>query len=503
MGHFLPRDLRIPNVGHGFTEVTSEPADTILAGRPVNVLIEHAVQVDPADEIDVPTADVPDVAGKPAYRVPSMAEICALEPNGFTAASTFSGCGGSSLGYRMAGFRMAYANEFVEAARDTYRANAAEYTIVDGRDIRTVTGADVLQQIGLKRGELDLLDGSPPCASFSTAGKRDKGWGIEKKYSDTVQRSDDLFFEFARLLEEIQPRTFVAENVSGLVKGTAKGYFKLILARLRGAGYKVSARVLDASWLGVPQARRRLIFVGVRNDLELEPVHPLPLPYQYSVRDALESLAAEEFALVHDTSGAWGMGDVTDRPSPTITVGVNAVNANHFKLIVRPPYAGGGVAEADLDVPSPTVMAHGLGGVHYGQVGMVTPEPVTHDPETGQEITLKRYAIGREWEKLEPGGKSDKYLSLIRPKVGRPYPTVTATAGGVGAAGPTHWAEARKLTLRELRSLGGFPLDFELTGTYAQRWERIGRAVPPVMMQAVAATVRDEILGPLRAAGRI
>lgn len=461
MGHILPRDLRVPNVGHGFTEVTREPADTILAGRPVNVLIEHAVQ----DELVVPTEDVADVAGKPPYRVPTMAEIRALEPNGFTAASTFSGCGGSSLGYRMAGFRMAYANEFVEAARDTYRANAADYTIVDGRDIRLVTGADVLQQIGLKRGELDLLDGSPPCASFSTAGKRDKGWGIEKKYSDTVQRSDDLFFEFARLLEEIQPRTFVAENVSGLVKGTAKGYFKLILARLRGAGYRVSARVLDASWLGVPQARRRLIFVGVRDDLEAEPVHPVPLPYQYSVRDALESLAAEEFALVHDTSGEWGMGDVTDRPSPTITVGVNAVNANHFKVL--------------------------------------TAEPVTHDPETGQEITLKRYAIGREWEKLEPGGKSDKYLSLIRPKVGRPYPTVTATAGGVGAAGPTHWAEARKLTLRELRSLGGFPLDFELTGTYAQRWERIGRAVPPVMMQAVAATVRDEILGPLRAAGRI
>src|SRR5690606_15973106 len=105
---------------------------------------------------------------KPPFRVPSMAEIAALEPNGFTAASTFSGCGGSSLGYRMAGFRVLYANEFVEAARETYRANAADYTFLDDRDIRQVKSSDVLDAMGLEPGQLDLLDGSPPCASFST-----------------------------------------------------------------------------------------------------------------------------------------------------------------------------------------------------------------------------------------------------------------------------------------------------------------------------------------------
>jgi DNA (cytosine-5)-methyltransferase 1 len=69
--------------------------------------------------------------------------------------------------------------------------------------------------------------------------------------------------------------------------------------------------------------------------------------------------------------------------------------------------------------------------------------------------------------------------------------------------GPNHWTEARKLTLQELRAIGGFPADFVLTGTYAQRWERIGRAVPPVMMSHIAATVRDRILVPLREAGTI
>lgn len=227
---------------------------------------------------------------KPPYRIPSMAGIAAIPWNGYNAVSTFSGCGGSSLGYRMAGFRMLWASEFIPAAAETYRANAPSYTVLDTRDIRQVTAADILAATGLSVGEIDLMDGSPPCAAFSTSGKRDAGWGQVKTYSDTQQRVDDLFFEFARLLRDLQPRTFVAENVAGLVQGTAKGYFIRILKALREAGYQVSARLLDAQWLGVPQRRQRIIFVGVRNDLNAQPVHPAPEPYYYTVRDAISDL---------------------------------------------------------------------------------------------------------------------------------------------------------------------------------------------------------------------
>jgi DNA (cytosine-5)-methyltransferase 1 len=79
----------------------------------------------------------------------------------------------------------------------------------------------------------------------------------------------------------------VAENVSGLVKGVAKGYFLEILAKLKACGYRVGCKVLDAQWLGVPQARQRTIFVGVREDLGKEPVFPKPLAYRYSLREAL------------------------------------------------------------------------------------------------------------------------------------------------------------------------------------------------------------------------
>lgn len=254
-------------------------------------------------------------ADKPPYRAKTIAEIAAEPRNGFRVASTFSGGGGSSTGYKMAGFSVVYANEFIEAARETYAANHPT-TFLEGRDIRTVTPESILEATGLDVGELDLFDGSPPCSAFSTAGKREKGWGKAKSYSDdAVQVVDDLFFEYARLLRGLRPKTFVAENVSGLVKGTAKGYFLRILAELKGAGYRVSARLLNGAYLGIPQARERLIFVGVRDDLGLEPVFPRPLPYVYTLADALEGVSKVV------EPDAWMTGKATGREWENVPVG--------------------------------------------------------------------------------------------------------------------------------------------------------------------------------------
>lgn len=346
---------------------------------------------------------------KPRYDVPSMADIRRLKPNGFTVASTFSGCGGSSLGYRMAGYSVLYANEFIEAAREAYSLNCSDSTVVDGRDIRTVTGEDILAKIGKSPGELDLLDGSPPCASFSTAGKRQKHWGKVKEYSDGAQRTDDLFFEFVRILRSIQPRVFVAENVSGLVKGAAKGYFLDILAALKGAGYGVECRLLDAKWLGVPQSRQRTIFIGVRSDLKVDPKFPKPLPFFYSLRDAIPEIG---------------------RPKEKI------------------------------------------------------------DPETD----ISRFAIGQEWETLRPGRASEKYFNLVRCSPDLPAPTVCALHGGASVASITHPFQKRKFSIDELKRICSFPSDFKLSGSYQQQWERLGRAVPPLMMFQIAKTIEKEIL---------
>lgn len=418
------------------------------------------------------------IIDKPPYRVPTMAEIRAIEPNGFNVVSTFSGAGGSCLGYRMAGFRVLWANEFIPAARDTYKLNHPD-SILDARDIRTVTGAEILEATGLKRGELDLFDGSPPCASFSTAGKREAGWGKVKQYSDSAQRTDDLFFEYSRLLDELQPKVFVAENVSGLVKGSAKGYFIEILKALKACGYNVKAALLDAQWLGVPQKRQRIIFVGVRNDLGLDPVHPTPFKYRYSVREALPWIETVwNFpGGDYDKKGERVPLDASEA-MPTIQATMQRVPLAEGKQIVAIEGANGfnGHEYQTADEPAATIQANRTLNVIEA------------------ETDISKFSIGEEWAKLRPGETSDKYINLARPNPNDACPTVTAMGGISSIAGVTHPFEKRKFSIAELKRICAFPDDFELTGTYTQQWERLGRSVPPVMMSHIAKTIEKEIL---------
>ena len=318
----------------------------------------------------------------------------------------------------MAGCTVLGASEFVPAAYEVYKLNASPDTIVWTDDIREMSGLDMLRNVGLSVGELDILDGSPPCAAFSTAGKRSEGWGEVKKYSDTAQRVDDLFYEYARILKEMQPRAFIAENVEGLVKGSAKGYFKRIHVALSDCGYQVCAAVLDASWLGVPQARRRLIFYGLRNDLGLNPKHPEPLPHRYALKDVFVDSGA---VVLRRTFNAKKLSD--QRPMMTITT-----QPSEFWLI-------------DL---------------------------LTHDAETNQKLTVN-------W-----GDKTYSKMMEINASMSEETLKNRSTP-------------LRMFNLQELRSLCSFPADFELKGTYFQRWERLGRSVPPVMMKNIALAVCKQL----------
>lgn len=182
--------------------------------------------------------------------------------------STFAGCGGSSLGYRRAGCKVLLAIDFEENAVKTYKMNNPR-TKAWKANVRSLTGKQILDEVGLKVGELDIFDGSPPCTSFSSAGKREKGWGKEYKHSSEgqVQRTDDLFFEFIRLTKEMKPKAFVAENVRGLIQGKAKGYFNLILKAMRDIGYSIKVFDVNAKNFDCAQSRPRIFFIGIRNDL--------------------------------------------------------------------------------------------------------------------------------------------------------------------------------------------------------------------------------------------
>lgn len=448
-----------PGIAHEFIDVTNQPFPTIDAAPRSRIMIERNG-----------SSPRPVRADKPSYRIPLMAEIAALPFNGFRAVSTFSGCGGSSLGYRMAGFKVVWANEFIPAARDTYRANFPE-TRLDARDIRQVEPGEILDAAGLQAGELDLLDGSPPCASFSMAGKRQRHWGQVKRYSDSKQRTDDLFFQFVRLLRGLQPRVFVAENVSGLVKGVGKGFFLDILAALKDCGYRVEARLLDAQWLGVPQARQRLFFVGTRLDLATKPAFPAPLAYRYSVRDALPWIGTVECA-----NGFNGHA-MASASVPAATV--QARRSIKISTAHR---------QRSVDEPAPTVQTHN---------NRHTQSEMTIETEAD----MSRYAVGRELNKLGQGEQSERYFQLTRAALDTPSGTITAEGGKPHLASVAHPTECRKFSIAELRAICGFPADFVLTGSYAQQWERLGRAVPPPMMAALAATIRDRVLGPTRSKG--
>jgi DNA (cytosine-5)-methyltransferase 1 len=183
-------------------------------------------------------------------------------PPDFTVVSTFSDCGGSSTGYVWAGGKVLLAVEWDDNAVETYQMNYPDTPIYHG-DIANLTVDEALRLTGLKPGELDILDGSPPCQGFSTAGRR---------MIDDPR--NQLFREYVRLLRGLQPKVFVMENVSGMVKGKMKLVFAEILRELKASGYVVSARLMNAMYFGVPQSRERLIFIGVREDLGTAPTHP-------------------------------------------------------------------------------------------------------------------------------------------------------------------------------------------------------------------------------------
>ena len=175
-----------------------------------------------------------------------------------TIISTFAGCGGSSLGYQWAGFDELLAIDFESHAVETFRLNFPDVDIWQA-DICKVTTEAILERTGIEVGELDVLDGSPPCQGFSTAGKR--------KVGDT---RNDLAFEFVRLIEGLKPRVFIMENVSGMAKGGMKGRFNEILTALKGTGYYVEAHKLNAMYYGVPQSRERIIFIGMRDGQKIK-----------------------------------------------------------------------------------------------------------------------------------------------------------------------------------------------------------------------------------------
>jgi DNA (cytosine-5)-methyltransferase 1 len=179
--------------------------------------------------------------------------------------SCFACGGGSTMGYKLSGYDVIGCNEIDPKMMEAYIANhKPKYSFLE--PIQTFK---LRKDLPDELYNLDILDGSPPCSSFSMAGNREKDWGKEKKFREgqAKQVLDDLFFDFIDLAKELQPKIVVAENVKGLLMGEAKAYVRRIYKEFDSAGYMVQHFLLDASKMGVPQRRERVFFIALRKDL--------------------------------------------------------------------------------------------------------------------------------------------------------------------------------------------------------------------------------------------
>jgi len=187
--------------------------------------------------------------------------------NGLKVFGTFICGGGSSMGYKLAGYEHLGGVEIDKKVADVYRTNHNPKYLYN-EDIREFNKRTDLPS---ELFELDILDGSPPCSTFSMAGAREKGWGKEKQFREgqALQTLDDLVYVYCDAIIKLQPKTFILENVKGIIAGNAKSYSKKIVEKMTKAGYSVQVFLLNAASMGVPQKRERVFFIGSKKELGL------------------------------------------------------------------------------------------------------------------------------------------------------------------------------------------------------------------------------------------
>lgn len=359
----------------------------------------------------------------------------AASQNLFTVVSLFAGGGGSSTGYKLSGGNILAINEFVEEACLTYSSNYPE-TFIFKEDIKNLTGEEILNKINLKPGELDILDGSPPCSAFSLAGSRESGWNQTKIYSDgkLQENIEDLFLDFVRIASIIKPKVIVAENVKGITLGKAREKLNLFINSFDSIGYITTYSIIDASDFNTPQSRERTIFICIRediadkigiNELNLSTIFPVAKSKKISIKEAIDNIEndPEEEQMLLDY-----------------------VQSGYQKKIV--------------------------------EMLPINPNK-TLSPSSP------------EFQSLNPNGS---FFGMKRPCPDSPSPTLTANGQSRSGCGVLHYSKQRKLTIKEMKCIMGLPYDYVLTGSFDKKAERIGRMVAPLMMKEISNSIYNNIL---------
>jgi len=368
-----------------------------------------------------------------------------------TAIDLFAGAGGLSEGFRQAGFDILAANDFDEFAEKTFRLNHPEAAFLSG-PVENFTADDFLAASGLMKGELDVLLGGPPCQAFSV-------------YNHQRGMHDDrsgLFREYLRLVEGLQPRFVVIENVTGILSVAGGHAVDEIIQSLKQLGYHVERRTLKAEEYGVPQERRRVFFIGTRENQSIK----WPKP-------------------THGTS-SWGPLFSTDRK---LSVTVDDAIAD-----LPPLEIADGVEESPYTIlPLSDYQAI----VREGAVMLYN-----HVAPVLQEINLKRLKYipqGGSWrdipQELLPAGMKKAKRSDHTKRYGRLHPQGLAST--ILTKCDLHWGayihpwQERTITVREAARFQSFPDIMKFLGPRGEQYRQVGNAVPPLLARAVAHSIRE------------
>lgn len=228
----------------------------------------------------------------------NLTDLKNVKPNGLKVFSIFSCGGGSTMGYKLAGYEVIGCCEIDPQMMRIYRANHNPRLpyLMGVQEFKT------LPDLPDELFNLDILDGSPPCSSFSMAGSREKAWGDKKKFREgqAEQVLDNLFFDFIEVAKRLQPKVVVAENVKGLIQGNARGYVKEIFQGFKDAGYHCQLFLLNAAAMGVPQRRERTFFIANRIDKKIElqfSERPIPVSELFEGIETVGEALNSEYAI--------------------------------------------------------------------------------------------------------------------------------------------------------------------------------------------------------------
>ncbi len=268
----------------------------------------------------------------------NLADLKKVKKNGLKVFSCFACGGGSTMGYKMSGFEVLGCNEIDPEMIEIYRANHnPKYSFLE-----PIQDFKKRKDIPKELFNIDVLDGSPPCSSFSMSGARDEDWGKNKKFREgqAEQVLDDLFFHFIDLARVLKPKVIVAENVTGMLRGKAKGYVKEVLSEFKKAGYEIQLFILNGATMGLPQARERIFFVARRKNLKWAPLklefNERTVTVGEAIKDIINDIGADKsksttkkywdkcapgqsFSSVHPKGSLFNWYKVSpDKPFPTI-----------------------------------------------------------------------------------------------------------------------------------------------------------------------------------------